>query len=125
MANTHSPSYPTTDQPEFLQSREEQDQTDAADLLKAIQGQAHYTSESFPCMWASSNPEHADCMIQDYYVSMIMTIGSDKSHRMAFTNHSSQPNSTYASNSPACGSKRWGAPTIRNMVEGRPTCGRC
>jgi hypothetical protein len=67
---------------------------------------------------------HDNCAETTYFVATIMTYGSDKSHGLSHSHHSSD-DSINLGNSPYCGSKRWGSPHSFQPVAGRPTCGRC
>ncbi len=85
--------------------------------LAELKAQAYNTFE-YKCL------SHDNCHTVTYYVATIMSYGSDKSHRLGHTHHSSD-DSIWFDNTPGCGSKRWGSPHSFQPVNGRPTCGRC
>lgn len=93
------------------------------EFYAAVKENAHsvYVRE---CFWTERNPEHEGCEVTKYYVSVIMTYGSDKSHQMNYSHHSAT-DQLMGGSTPGCGSKRWGAPQSYNMRAERPTCGRC
>tara|TARA_R110000822_G_scaffold237498_1_gene367927 strand:+ start:534 stop:842 length:309 start_codon:yes stop_codon:yes gene_type:complete len=83
-----------------------------------------YRTEIYECQWIDDDPKHEGCEVTEYSVSVIMTYGSVKSHRMTYHHHSA-PGELLGGSSPSCGSKRWGSPQAYNMRPERFTCGRC
>lgn len=83
-------------------------------------------SEPRPCYWRTSGNGHEDCEVTEYRAAMILTHGSDKAHRITFTEHSVEPGKMFAPAGPSCGSKRRG---LNWVSAGRfvheVTCGRC
>ena len=93
------------------------------EFYSAVKEKAHYSGVR-ECFWVDDDSAHEGCEVTTYSVSVIMTYGSDKSHRMNYIHHSAT-DQLLGGSRPACGSKQFGAPQCYNMRAERPTCGRC
>lgn len=84
-----------------------------------------YATCTVPCFWRS-NSVHAECTVTQYNTAMVLTYGSDKAHRITFTEHSAEPGKLYAPSGPYCGSKQAGRAWVSaGRFAAAVTCGRC